>query len=319
LEVEINRVFSELKKERLLKEHTEKIKKTVDVLRDIRARCVARQPAGEPQPSVGDLFHIKAILNASIKCAQDPDSSPASVLQFVEDKYWAFREQCMQRCRRLLLEQLDLAEKEKQEKNSEAPTGTHKKPKPTNKDKKSSSKLATATELEVKPAPEVDRLMLATSFFRCEWCSKHSLRFPDVFAHRCARRTDVAGYSREEKEKSWVSEALSTGGGGEPLYEGVWNFCLAIYKLNEAQIANLVAVLELLKLDPETTTFDEIERLNPVFECLRCHSFSEGRCLMDWTAIVSYLFNLIAKSTRSLIIIIRRLLILKNVTSPWML
>jgi len=57
-------------------------------------------------------------------------------------------------------------------------------------------------------------------------------------------------------------------------------------------------------LDPETTTFDEIERLNPVFECLHCHSISEGRCLMDWTAIVSYPFNLLQNSTHLLTIII---------------
>ena len=181
---------------------------------------------------------------------------------------------------------------------------SHQKLQHTDKDNKGSLKLATDAGLEVTPAPQVDRLMLATSFFRCEWCSRHCLRFPDVFAHECARDSDVAGYSGEETEISWVSEALSTGDEDEPLYEGVWNFCLAIHTLNEAQIANLVAVLELLKLDPETTTFDEIERLNPVFECLHCHSISEGRCLMDWTAIVSYPFNLLQNSTHLLTIII---------------
>jgi len=232
----------------------------------------------------------------------------------------ALREHCIQRCRMLLLPLLDLAEKEIEERKSreekKSEETSHQTLQHTDKDNKGSLKPATAAGLEVKPAPQVDRLMLATSLFQCEWCREHSLRFPDIFAHRCARKTDVAAYGGEETVKNWVNKALSTVGRGRPLYEGAWHFSLVINKLSEAQMANLVAVLELLKSNPKMTTFDEIERLNPVFECLRCHSSSKGRCLMDWTAIVSYLSIQPRCTIYRIIDHHRGLIIPKNVTDP---
>jgi len=268
LESEIDRVFSELKSERLLEEHTAKLKKTVDVLREILARCIAKRPLGEVQPSVGDFFAIHRVRSACIECAQDPDSQAATVLQFVEDEFMALRGRCFERCRNILLEMLDKAEKERKEK------GKGKK-----KDKKTQ-----------EPHPQVDRLELATSYFECTLCDVQTLRFPNILAHNCARRADVGSGD------DWVSDALSTRDHpNDDIREGLWNCRAAICPLPKMHMSSLLAVLDLWELDPQSTTFDEVEKLGGVVECLTCNSFSKGRCLMDWTGIVSVLFLLFVK------------------------
>ena len=286
--MEINRIFSELKKKRLVKIHTKKIKLTMNVLREIRARYVAKRPMDEPQPSVGDLFHFHDVRNACIACAQDPASDPASALQFVEDGFADFRERWLQRGRRILLQFIEAEEKVWKEKQQKS-VPEEAKHKAQNDNSTTAQEPATPAVRDTEPVPQIDKLELATSLFRCSSCSTHSLRFPNILAHDCAHRADI-GKCGLEGQSDWVSEAFKSEW-GKTTCEGTWNWNLCIHVPTGSELANLHAVLDLLKLDPKTTTFEELEKLNPIVECLHCHSMAEGRCLMSWGKVVSHISN----------------------------
>ncbi|PPQ84095.1 hypothetical protein CVT24_002434 [Panaeolus cyanescens] len=49
------------------------------------------------------------------------------------------------------------------------------------------------------------------------------------------------------------------------------------------------SLLILLGLDPKTTTANEVQQLDPVFECLHCNSLEKGRLVMNWTHAVMHL------------------------------
>jgi len=68
----MKRQFTELKKNSLLNKRANRLRKTVKALIVIRARCVAKRPVGEPQPTIGDLFYMDAIRKTCIQCAEDP-------------------------------------------------------------------------------------------------------------------------------------------------------------------------------------------------------------------------------------------------------
>jgi len=261
----------------------------VDVLREILAQCIAKRSLGEPQPSVGDFFDLQSVRSACIKCAQDPNSSPAIALQFVEDHFVALREQCIQRCRRLLVEILDQAEtaRKKQEEEKRAKETTKAVDRDEKDDGDKPSKRLTTAKSKTEPAPQVDRLKLATSYFYCKLCETSSLRFPDVLAHKCARHFSVGAPQRGQAGLEWVAEALSTGSSYARESEGRWNYLDYVRGLPADAMSSMLAVLDLRKLDPEVTTFDEVE--GSIVECLLCNSFAKGRCLMDWTGIVSCL------------------------------
>jgi len=253
----------------------------VDVLRNIRARCVTSRPVDEPQPTVGDLFNIGAIRNACTQCSQDPSSSPVSALQFVSDDFLLFREHWIQRCRRTLLALIEEGEVARQTALVDDQKGQG----------NDASVALEPPVVEINTAP-VDKLELATSFFGCFKCRSHHLRFPSILFHKCLRRGDVGGI--RGKSSDWVADALSTGGKSAQ-YEGRWNFddvyasCIAAPK--EIQMANMLAVLKVLDLDPTTTTVDQLNDLDPIVECLSCSTLYRGRCVMDWTAVVSYLLH----------------------------
>jgi len=46
--------------------------------------------------------------------------------------------------------------------------------------------------------------------------------------------------------------------------------------------------MELLNLDPKTTTAGYLFELDPIFECLVCNSLEEGRRVMAWETAVSF-------------------------------
>lgn len=45
-------------------------------------------------------------------------------------------------------------------------------------------------------------------------------------------------------------------------------------------------VLEELELDPETATVQQLNELDPIFECVACTQTHGGRCVMAWETLV---------------------------------
>jgi len=45
-------------------------------------------------------------------------------------------------------------------------------------------------------------------------------------------------------------------------------------------------MLEILGLDPQTATVEELDELDPIFECLMCNDPEKGRFVMAWESTV---------------------------------
>jgi hypothetical protein len=77
--------------------------------------------------------------------------------------------------------------------------------------------------------------------------------------------------------------------------ETLWNYKgdIVIKPEHTAFVAELV---RLAGLDPKTATVQEMDALDPIFECVHCNSFALGRATMTWKTAVppcfSFLLNL---------------------------
>lgn len=282
MEVEINRIFTDLKNKRLLELRKSRRRQTVDALGKIHARCVAGRPVDEPQPTVGDLFHIDTVRKTCMQYAQDSGDFSDTLLHFVLDNFLLYREEWIGHCRRTLLA---LAEKSEQ-KSSDASQIEITKVLPG--DDALTAKPTTSTE---DGAALVDKLQLVTTFFECRRCRTH-LRFPNVLMHACARYANVGCTGEEQSD--WVADAFSDY--SMYRYEGRLNIHSDrsrgyITTAGGIQMANVLAVLDILGLDPATTTVDQLNDMDPILECLSCNTLSKGRCVMDWEAVVSLLLS----------------------------
>ncbi|TFK41664.1 hypothetical protein BDQ12DRAFT_710696 [Crucibulum laeve] len=65
------------------------------------------------------------------------------------------------------------------------------------------------------------------------------------------------------------------------LSDTTWNYAEQI-NFDIAMYQETRKVVELCGLDPDTTTAEEMDKLNPVFECVPCYRTSEGRCCLTW-------------------------------------
>ena len=273
LEDEINRVFSEARVTRLRLEQKERLIQTIIVLANTRRQCVSFRPLDEPQPSIGDLLHLHdGIRAACIKFANGMAMfSAEEELRFVGDAFSVIREHWIRRCRKYLIDTLDQ-------------TGATKATTPVG----GPSLLARSQESSMS----LDVLQLATSFFRCSSsrCGSPQLRFPSVLSHPCARKIPIGGHGRGNLQ-DWVYDALydiedTNDEDGDA--SGEWNLDEIIQAPSSDAMRHCLAILEILNLDPKTTTSAQLFELDPIFECVVCNNAEEGRRVMTWETAVSF-------------------------------
>jgi hypothetical protein len=119
-------------------------------------------------------------------------------------------------------------------------------------------------------------LQLATTIFSCRLCPNEPLTYPRVLIHRCAT---YQGTTVDEDQRLlrrfldcsyWNSNNFITFDAQKNLY------------LSEA--------IKLCDLDPTIATIEDMEKENPIFECLACNDARKGRCTLSWLGVVCILF-----------------------------
>lgn len=119
-------------------------------------------------------------------------------------------------------------------------------------------------------------LSLATSVFSCLGfsCSERNMWFEDALAHPCCTPR--------------CSE-LDLGMNTEPAYlfftKKPWT---ANVHFSKAEHNIISEVVQLCGLDPLTATVDQMNQLDPVFECAVCRRPDAGRQVMSWQGVVRF-------------------------------
>ena len=118
-------------------------------------------------------------------------------------------------------------------------------------------------------------LDLVTTSFMCSHCVNH-LQAKQTMTHRCTRDPHYLYGKAIDEEQELLKSTIK---------EIRWNVnnCLAFSPVTSRRIAE---ALEGCSIDPVTTTVEEIENSDPVFECLTCHNVLSGRCMMRWSGLV---------------------------------
>jgi len=134
-------------------------------------------------------------------------------------------------------------------------------------------------EATKKDEPQVDipqpNLNLATTVFRCnkyECTQTRPLFYPAVLMHACASEYTYI-YAMEDDEDLVDFSAncrLRPWNAGKVI--SFWT----------AASQTAVELVELCGRDPKTTTVQEMDCTNPIFECENCRSDRQGRLMMTW-------------------------------------
>ena len=114
---------------------------------------------------------------------------------------------------------------------------------------------------------------LATSLFSCSKCSRF-LRYLRVVMHACA----TLPFLRENSDLDTILLTSTLG-------ETFWNLngCITV---NVVHVALLVRLLIMANLTWATTTIQELNARNPIFECIPCNDERMGRATMTWARVV---------------------------------
>jgi hypothetical protein len=122
-------------------------------------------------------------------------------------------------------------------------------------------------------------LQLAMTIYTCKLCPDEPLTYPRVLVHRCATKNsysdpvnddDLLVLRRSFDRSPWNSGNLIS-------FEG-------------QRIAFLSKLIKLCGLDPTSITKDDMDKQNPVFECLACNDARRGRRTLSWLGVVCFLF-----------------------------
>jgi hypothetical protein len=122
-------------------------------------------------------------------------------------------------------------------------------------------------------------LQLATTIFSCTLCPDEPLTYPRVLIHRCATKNcyhnpvvddDLSVLKRSLNCSYWNS-------GNNMIFEA-------------QKITTLTKVIKLCGLDPKSATREDMDKQNPIFECLACNDTRKGRCTLSWLGVVCFLF-----------------------------
>lgn len=119
---------------------------------------------------------------------------------------------------------------------------------------------------------------LATTFFVCTSCSLRYLRYPGVLMHKCPSKANFVDTWEGDLDYMIGSPKLSEG-------ETYWNNEGTIVVKPE-QTEFMASVVSMTGLDPKTATAQDMDALDPIFECVSCNDFHEGRTTMSWMTTV---------------------------------
>ena len=118
-------------------------------------------------------------------------------------------------------------------------------------------------------------LQLATTIFSCRLCSNEPLTYPQVLIHHCATVTYGSVY---DEEQSVIRRFLDCSN---------WN---AVYITFDAKkIECLSEAIKLCGLDPKSATREDMDKRDPIFECLACNDLRKGRCTLSWMGVVIFI------------------------------
>ena len=120
-------------------------------------------------------------------------------------------------------------------------------------------------------------LQLATTIFSCRSCHSEPLTYPRVLIHQCA--TAVYGYGIDE-EQSVVRHFLDRSN---------WNAGNFI-TFDSPNMVSLSEAVKLCGLDIKSATREDMDKRNPIFECLTCNDLRKGRCMLSWLGLVCCCF-----------------------------
>jgi len=118
-------------------------------------------------------------------------------------------------------------------------------------------------------------LNLATSFFSCGSCNRF-LRYPAILIHSCATKYNYRFPEKDDFDQSYIAETRG---------ETFWNANQYI-SMKQEHVVVVSRLLDMVGLDSKAATIQEMNNLNPIFECISCNSLSEGRAVMSWQTAV---------------------------------
>ena len=120
-------------------------------------------------------------------------------------------------------------------------------------------------------------LQLATTVFSCRFCSNDPLTYPQVLIHRCAT---VVHPSATDEEQSDIGYFLDCSN---------WNASNFI-TFDVQKVVCLSEAIKLCGLDPKSATREDMDKRDPIFECLTCNDLRKGRCTLSWLGVVFIIY-----------------------------
>ena len=120
-------------------------------------------------------------------------------------------------------------------------------------------------------------LQLATTIFSCRRCANEPLTYPRVLVHRCVAFQGTVS----DEDQSMLRRFLQCP---------YWNSGDLI-TFDAQKIVSLSEAIKLCGLDPKSATREDMDKQDPIFECLACNDARKGRCTLSWLGVVcSFLF-----------------------------
>ena len=119
-------------------------------------------------------------------------------------------------------------------------------------------------------------LQLATTIFSCQYCTSDPLTYPRVLIHRCAT---TFGHAIDD-DRPALRRCLDCSD---------WN-AGSVITFDTQKIVCMSEAIKLCGLDPKSTTKEDMDKQNPIFECLACNDVRNGRCTLSWLGLVCCCF-----------------------------
>ncbi|TFK25800.1 hypothetical protein FA15DRAFT_668129 [Coprinopsis marcescibilis] len=119
------------------------------------------------------------------------------------------------------------------------------------------------------PVPTMETLNLATSVFKCEHCSK-AMHARQAIGHACRRY-------------NYPNSPLVS-----KFYSNTSLHPWSTFQFAKDCSARIARFLVLFGHDPKTMAPEELDKLDPIVECVKCKSYSCGRLIMDWRSVMSH-------------------------------
>ena len=121
---------------------------------------------------------------------------------------------------------------------------------------------------------------LATTIFSCQRCNNDPLTYPQVLIHRCA--TMFNPYGNADEEQMVVGRFLDCSN---------WNACNSII-FDVSKVVCLSEAIKLCGLNPKSATREDMDKQDPIFECLACNDLRKGRCTLPWLGVVFLFYSI---------------------------